>query len=129
MAKEIDNRHATDKTDKLIEKALARQPTEMFTQFNNNLMQFASAFRESLTKSHSHKINPFKVKMNLDILNLEGNIDAESIDNWVQQLESYYSVNQLSEAENITIESLKMPASVHYWWENISQRWNEKETP
>ena len=39
------------------------------------------------------------MKINLDIPNLEGNIDAEFTDNWVQQLESYYSMNQLSEAE------------------------------
>ena len=52
--------------------------------------------------------------MNLDIPNLKGKIDAESVDNWVQQLESYYSVNQLSESEKITIESLKMSTYVHY---------------
>ena len=45
---------------------------------------------------HSHKIIPLKVKMNLEISNLEGMIDVESIDNWVQQMESYYVVNQLS---------------------------------
>ena len=52
--------------------------------------------------------------MNLDILNLEGKIDAESVENWVQQLESYYSVNQLPEAKNFTIASLKMLTFVHY---------------
>ena len=51
--------------------------------------------------------------MNLDILNVEGKIDAESVDNWVQQLESYYVVNQLSKAENITIASLKMSTFIH----------------
>ena len=64
-------------------------------------------------RSKFNKIIPFKVKMNLDIPDLEGKIDVESVDNWVQQLESYYSVNQLSEAENITIASLKMSTYVH----------------
>ena len=63
---------------------------------------------------HSDKIIPFKVKMNMDIPNLEGKINMESVDNWVQQLEYYYSVHQLSEVENITIASLKMLTSVHY---------------
>ena len=71
---------------------------------------------------HSNKINPFKVKMNLDIPNLEGNIDIESIDNWVQQLDYYYVVNQLSEAEKITIASLKMLTFIHCWWENLSTK-------
>ena len=78
---------------------------------------------------HSDKISPFKVQMNLDIPNLEGNIDAESIDNWVQQLESYYSMNQLFEAENITIASLKMSTSVHYWWENLLTKMEKEGDP
>ena len=45
------------------------------------------------------------MQMNMDIPNHEGKIDVESVDNWVQKLESYYAVNQLSEAENITIAS------------------------
>ena len=64
--------------------------------------------------------------MNMEMPNLEGNIDTESVDNWVQQLESYYVVNQLSEEEKITIVSLKMSTSVHCWWENLSKNM-EKE--
>ena len=67
--------------------------------------------------------------MNLDILNLEGNIDAEFTDNWVQQLESYYSVNQLFEAEKITIATLKMLTSVHCWWENLSKKLEKEGDP
>ena len=67
--------------------------------------------------------------MNLDIPNLEGKIDAESVNNWVQQLESYYAVNQLSKAEKITIVSLKMSTSVHYWWENVSTNMEKEEDP
>ena len=52
--------------------------------------------------------------MNLDIPNLEGKIDVESVDNWVQQLASYYSVNQHLEDEKITIASLKLLTYVHY---------------
>ena len=66
-----------------------------------------------MTQTHSDKINPFKVKMNLDIPNLEGKIETKFVDNWVQQLEYYYIVNQLSEAEKITIASLKMSTFVH----------------
>ena len=65
-------------------------------------------------RSNSNKINPFKVQMNLEISNLKGKIDVESVKNWVQQLESYYSMNQLSEADYITIASLNMSTSVHY---------------
>ena len=122
MVKEVDNRHATKETEQLIEKSLARQWTEMFTQFNEILMRVTSNSWESSTRPHSDKISPFKVKMNLYIPNIEGNIDAESIDNWVHQMESYYYVNQLSKVEKIFIISLNMSTSVHCWWENLSTK-------
>ena len=67
--------------------------------------------------------------MNLDIPNLEGNIDAESVDHWVQQLEPYFAVNKLSEVEKITIASLKMSTSAHYWWENLSTKMEKEGDP
>ena len=67
--------------------------------------------------------------MNLYIPNLEDNIDIESIDNWVQQLEFYYAVNQLSKAKKITIASLKMSTFIHCWWENFSTKMEKEEDP
>ena len=67
--------------------------------------------------------------MNLDIPNLEGNIDAKFIDNWIQQLELYYAVNQLFEAKKITIASLNMSTSIHCWWENLSTNMGKEEDP
>ena len=120
MTEETNNRHATDEREQLIEKELAHQWTEMFTQFSEILMRVIANSGESSMRYHFDKINPFKVQMNLDIPNLEGKIDVKSIENWVQQLESYYSINQLSKEENITIASLKMSTFVHCWWENLS---------
>ena len=65
----------------------------------------------------------------MDITNIKGNIDTKSVDNWVQQLESYYSVNQLSKVKNITIASLKMSTSVHCWWENLSTKMEKEGDP
>ena len=62
-------------------------------------------------------------------MNLEGKINAESVENWVQQLESYYAVNQISEAENITIASLKISTSVHCWRENLSKKMEKEDDP
>ena len=90
----------------------------MFAQFSEIPMRVTSNSGEPSTRPHSDKINPFKVQMNMDIPNLEGNIDTESVNNWVQKLESYYVVNQLFEVENITIASLKM--STFIYWENLS---------
>ena len=101
----------------------------MFAQFSEILIRVTSNTEESSTRHHSNKINPFKVQMNLDIPNLEGNIDMESVDNWVQQMESYYAMNQLFKAEKITIASLKMSTYVHCWWENLSTKMEKMKTP
>ena len=101
----------------------------MFTQFRNILNCFSLTSGESSTFPHFDKIIPFKVKMNLYIPNLEGNIDVASVDNWVQQLKSYHAVNQLFEVEKITIESLKMSTYVHCWWENLSTKMEKEEDP
>ena len=92
-------------------------------------MQVASNSEESSTRPNFDKMSPFKVQMNLDTPNLEGKIDGESINNWVQQLESYYSVNKLFEEENITIASLKMSTSVYCWWENLSTKMEKESDP
>ena len=78
---------------------------------------------------HFDKIIPFKVQMNLDILNLKGKIDTKSVSNWVQQLESHYFMNQLYEAKKITIASLKMSTSINYWWENLSTKMEKEGNP
>ena len=65
----------------------------------------------------------------MNIPNLEDKIDTKFIDNWVQQLESYYVVNQLSKEKNITIASLKMSTSIHCQWENLSTNMEKEEDP
>ena len=67
--------------------------------------------------------------MNLNISNLEGKINMESVNNWVQQLEYFYVVNRLFEAENITISSLKMSTSVHCRRKNLSTKMKKEEDP
>ena len=120
MAEEKNNIHVTNEIERLIKKELAHQQTEMFTKFSKILMRFALTSRESSTRSHSNKIIPLKVKMNLDILNIECKIDVESFDNWVQQLESYYSENRFSKAEKMTIASSNTSNFMHCWWDNLS---------
>lgn len=90
MAEEANNKHATEETKRLIEQALAQQRTEMYEHFNEILARLTSSFGSTLvsnsTRNAFDKASPFKVQMNLDIPNLEGKIDAEFVDNCVQQL-------------------------------------------
>ena len=81
----------------------------MCDHFNEILVySFGSTSVSNPERNAFDKIIPFKVKIKLDILKLEGNIDTPVIDNWIQQLESYFYENQLFEVEKVTIESLNM---------------------
>ena len=59
-----------------------------------------------------HATTPFKVQVNFDILNFEGKVDAEAIDNWLSKLERYFSVNNFLAAEKITVSLLKAETHV-----------------
>ena len=71
------------------------------------------------------KVIPFNVQMNLDIVNLEGNIDVEYVDKLIQKLETYFCVNQISKDEKLIIAYMNMLTSIHYWWKNISTKWKK----
>ena len=50
---------------------------------------------------------PFKVQVNFDIPVFEGQIDVDSLEKWLNLLEGYFSVHNLSDGENITSALLK----------------------
>ena len=133
MESEIEDITTHSETEKFIEKALARQRTKIYEHFNEILTQLTSSLGLALISNPMRfsfdRIFPFKVQMNLAIPNLEGKIDAEFMDNQIQQLKSYFFVNQLFEVEKVTIASLKMLISIHYWWENILTNEEEEGHP
>jgi hypothetical protein len=49
------------------------------------------------TSSSSGGIVPFKVQINFNIPIFEGQIDADSIDKWLNLLEGYFSVHNFFE--------------------------------
>ena len=87
MVEEAYNRHATDEIEQFIEKELTHWRTKILSQFCEIIMRVTANFEESLTRPDYNKISELKVLINMDIPNLDGNINAESIDNWLQQLE------------------------------------------
>ena len=60
--------------------------------------------------------NPFKVQVNFDIPLFEGNIDIDSLDNWLNVLEGYFFVHNFSDREKITFALLKVVPHVQNWW-------------
>jgi len=67
---------------------------------------------------------PFKVQVNFDIPIFEGQIDVDALENWLNLLEGYLSINSFSNREKITFVLLKVfPMS------NICERLTVRNTP
>jgi hypothetical protein len=88
---------------------------ENFTQILRRLSM--ATIEESLTRCHFTSVTPFKVQVNFDIPLFEGQIDADSLEKWLNILEDYYSVQKKIESENITFAFLKSLPHVRSWWE------------
>ena len=71
----------------------------------------------SKSSDHFGGTTPFKVQINFDIPILKGQIDADSLEKWVNLLEGYFLVYNFSDRENITFSLLKVVLHVKYWWE------------
>jgi hypothetical protein len=65
---------------------------------------------------------PFKVQVNFDIPLFEALIDTDAIDKWLNMLEEYFSVHNLSDREKITFSLLKVIPHVKDWWDTYSKQ-------
>jgi hypothetical protein len=60
----------------------------------------------------------FKVQFNFYIPVFEGQIDANSLEKWLNMLEGYFFVHNFYDREKITYALLKALPHVKHWWEN-----------
>ena len=88
----------------------------MMDSFTQILLRMSAAASASSTSNRVGDETPFKVQVNFDIPLFEGQIDADAVDNWLNVLEGYCSVQNLSERENITFALLKEVLHVQNWW-------------
>jgi hypothetical protein len=57
-----------------------------------------------------------RVKVNIEIPLFKGDIDTKYLYKWLQELESYFVVNQFFDEENIAIFTLKFVENEILWW-------------
>ena len=84
--------------------------------FTHILRWILEAATAPSTSSRFGDATPFKVQVNFDIPLFEGNINADSLDNWLNVLEGYFSVHNFSDREKITFALLKAVPHVQNWW-------------
>jgi len=106
MGKEKKDEGAGDPFKILFEEALERKRNAMLDNFTQILQRLPKG-DASTSNNYSGSATPFKVQVNFDIPIFEGQIDANTIDKWLNLLEGYFSVHDFSSWENITFVLLK----------------------
>ena len=87
-----------------------------------------NAVEASLTRIHFTSETPFKVQVNFGIRLFEGQIDVDALEKQLNLLEGYYSVQKISDSENITFVLLKSLPHVRAWWEGYQERYTADES-
>jgi hypothetical protein len=106
-----------DSINLFLEQALMQQRDEMMENFSHILQRLLITTCMSSSSDHFGGTSPFKVQFNFDIPIFEGQIDADALEKWLNLLESYFSVHNFSDRENITFALLKALPHVKHWWE------------
>jgi hypothetical protein len=109
---------AGDPIKMLLEESLMRQRNEMMEKITQILRRLPIG-EASSSSGHA---TPFKVQVNFDIPVLQGLIDADAIDKWLNLLEGYFLVHNFSDKEKITFALLKVVPHVKDWWDTYSEK-------
>jgi hypothetical protein len=74
----------------------------MMDNFFHILQRLLITKYTSSSNNHFGGTSPFKVHVNFDIPVFEGQIDADSLDKWLNMLEDHFSVHHFYDKEKIT---------------------------
>ncbi|GJW95820.1 hypothetical protein Tco_0175492 [Tanacetum coccineum] len=73
----------------------------------------------------SHK--PFKVEARIDIPSYDGTVDAEKLDSWLDQLETYFTLYGFTSTEKVSFARLKLTSHALAWWNAQLKMTREEE--
>jgi hypothetical protein len=107
-----------------LEEAVMQQRNKMMDSFTQILRRLPIGD----ASSSSGGAVPFKVQINFDIPIFEGQIEMDVLDKWLNLLEGYFFVHNLSNRENITFSLFKVVPHVKDWWETFCEQ-KEIEEP
>jgi hypothetical protein len=118
MAEEKKNDRAKHSINLFLEQASTRQRDEMMENFSHILQCLSITTCASSSSDHFGGTSPFKVQVKIYIPVFEGQIDVDTLEKWLNLLEGYFFVHNLSDRENIIFALLKDLPHVKHWWEN-----------
>ena len=96
----------------------------MMDSFTQILLRIPVVANSPSMSKHFRDETSFKIQYKFHIPLFEGQIDANSLDNWLDVLEGYFSIQNFYDRENITFTLLKAVSHVQNWrgtyWEKNS---------
>lgn len=58
----------------------------------------------------------FRVDFKLEIPTYDGVVDADKLDNWIEQMKNYFTLYVYTSAQKISFARLKMSGHTLTWW-------------
>jgi hypothetical protein len=90
--------------------------------FSQILQWISITTEESSSSDHFGGATLFKVQVNFNILILDGQIDLNALEKWLNILEGYLFFHNLSDREKITFVLLKAISHIRNWWETYLRK-------
>ena len=119
---------AEDSINLFLEQDLVRQRDGMMENFAHILQHLPIETCTSSSNDHFGGTSPFKVQVNFYIPIFEGQIDADSLEKWLNILQGYFFVYNFSDRENINFTLLKGLRHVKHWWETYWEKSSTEES-
>ncbi|GJW16490.1 hypothetical protein Tco_0020623 [Tanacetum coccineum] len=70
--------------------------------------------------------HPFKVEARIDIPTYDGTVDAEKLDSWIDQLETYFTLYGFRSKEKVIFARLKLTSHALAWWNSMLKNLDEE---
>ena len=72
--------------------------------------------QETTPEIQGHRSRPFKVEAHINLPTFDGTINAEKLDTWLAQLETYFTLYGYYSMEKATFARLKLTSHALAWW-------------
>ncbi|CAL2259851.1 unnamed protein product [Prunus armeniaca] len=80
--------------------------------------------KEAESGDNKNSIDTLKIDFKVDIPIYKGDIDPEKLDNWIDTLETYFTVYKYSNVQKIKYASLKLSSHALTWWKSYQRRYD-----
>ena len=95
-------------------------PSSPSTSSSSSTSSKSTARKHS--NKHKHDMSLLKLDVKFELPLYDGEVNAERLDNWVRQMEVYYSVQKIKdEATQIKLASLRLVGTALIWWQSKLQ--------